>query len=104
MPDPIENHELDQLLGFHAHLPADDFTLNVMQRVQRERRRRRVILTICGLLGGAFGLVGAVLLSEPIARLFMGLPLIGTVQATLVVVAAAALYVWMMDEDFTLKA
>lgn len=102
MPDPIMDRELDQLLGSREDLPADDFTLNVMQRVQRERRSRRLILTTCGLIGGAFGLAGALVLAEPIARLFTGLPYIGTMQAVLIAVAVAAFYRWITDEDISL--
>ena len=104
MPETIRDNELDQLLGFHEELPTDEFTLNVMQRVQQERRRRRLILTCSGLLGGVFGLAGAVLLSAPIARLFTDLPLIGTMQTVLFTVAAVAFYRWIMNEDVNLIA
>ena len=99
MPDTIENRRLDQLLGFRENLAADEFILSVMRNVQHERRRRKVILLVFGLIGAAFGLLGAVLLAKPIAHLFTGLPLIGTMQAVLIVVAAAAFYCWMMNED-----
>jgi len=62
MPDTIENRELDQLLGFRENLAADEFILDVMRNVQHERRRRKVILLVFGLIGAAFGLLGAVLL------------------------------------------
>ena len=103
MPDTIENRELDQLLGFRENLEADQFILDVMRNVQHERRRRKVILLIFGLIGAAFGVLGAVLLADPIARLFTGLPLIGTMQAVLIVVASAAFYRWMMNEDSSLN-
>jgi uncharacterized protein YacL len=102
MPETIQDKELDRLLGFHEDLQGDEFALNVMHRVRQERRRRRLILTLCGLVGGAFGLLGAVLLSAPIARLFAGLPLIGTMQAVLIVVAAVAFYRWIMNDDVSL--
>jgi uncharacterized protein YacL len=103
MPDTIDNRELDQLLGFRENLAANEFVLSVMRKVQHERRRRKVILLVFGLIGAAFGLLGAVLLAKPIADLFAGLPLIGTMQAVLIVVAAAAFYCWMMNEDSSLN-
>ena len=74
MPEQTPHSELDRLLGFQETLPDDAFVLNVMHRLARERRRRRLILFVFGLIGAAFGLVGAVLLSEPLATLFSGLP------------------------------
>ena len=102
MPDPIPEHELDQLLGFREALPADTFVLDVMHRVRRERRSRKLILLIFGLIGGAFGAAGALLLSGPVARFFSGLPVTGTMQAVLVAVAAVAFYGWIMNEDISL--
>jgi uncharacterized protein YacL len=103
MPDTIQNRELDQLLGFRENLVADEFILDVMRNVQHARRRRKLILLIFGLIGAAFGVLGAVLLADPIARLFTGLPLIGTMHAVLIVVASAAFYCWMMNEDSSLN-
>ena len=102
MPEQTPHSELDRLLEFQETLPDDAFVLNVMHRLARERRRRRLILFVFGLIGAAFGLVGAVLLSEPLATLFSGLPPMGTVQITLFTVAAVAFYAWFMNEDVDL--
>jgi hypothetical protein len=102
MPDTDQDRELEQLLGFRAAATPDEFVLGVMQRVQRERRRRRLILFIFGLTGAAFGVAGAMLLSDPITRFFTGLPLTGTMQAALIVSAAVAFYGWIMNEDVSL--
>jgi len=102
MPEQTQNHALDRLLELRDDLSGDDFVLGVMQRVRHERRSRKVILMVFGLVGAAFGLTGAVLLADPIARLFTSLPLTGTMQAVLVVVAAAAFYGWIMNEDISL--
>jgi hypothetical protein len=111
MPDAPEDLELarqlarqlDGLLGQREAIPDDQFVLNVMHRVQRERRSRRLILFVFGLLGAGFGLLGAVLLAEPIARLFTGLPATGIMQAALVAGAAAAFYAWSMNDDLRLS-
>jgi hypothetical protein len=103
MPDSPEDLALDRLLVHREAVPDDPFVLNVMHRVQREQRRRKLILFVFGLLGAGFGLLGAALLSEPIARLFTGLPATGIMQAALVAGAAAAFYVWFMNDDFSLS-
>lgn len=102
MPEMTPDRELDSLLGFHENPAPDDFVLDVMHRIQRERRSRRIILTCFGSLGAAFGLAGAVLLSDPIAHIFSDLPLTGTMQAVLFGVAAVALYGWFMNEDLNI--
>jgi len=102
MPESMQDRELDQLLGYRDTVQADAFILGVMHRVQRERRSRRVILAVFGLVGAVFGMAGALLLSEPIARAFTDLPLTGTMQAVLIGVAAVAFYGWAMNEDISL--
>lgn len=106
MPDQTADRgpdlQLDELLGFREPLPADAFVLNVMHRVQRERRSRKLILLIFGLVGAGFGAAGTLLLSDPIARLFTSMPITGTMQAALIAVAAVAFYGWIMDEDIRL--
>lgn len=102
MPELNTDRELDRLLEFHETPPSDEFVLNVMHRAQREQRRRRLILAIFGLVGAAFGVTGALLLSDPIAQVFTSLPLTGTMQAVLVAVAAVAFYGWIMNEDISL--
>ena len=102
MPESMQDRELDQLLGYRDTVQADAFILGVMHRVQRERRSRRVILAVFGLVGAVFGMAGALLLSEPIARTFTNLPLTGTMQAVLIGVAAVAFYGWAMNEDISL--
>lgn len=102
MPEQKPDAMLDSLLEFREDLPADTFVLDVMHRVRRARRLRRLILWVFGLIGAAFGLAGALLLSDPLARIFADLPALGTVQATLFVVAGVSFYLWFMNEDVDL--
>ena len=111
MPDASEDLELakqldgvlDALLERREAVPDDQFVLSVMHRVRREQRSHKLILFVFGLLGAGFGLLGAVLLAEPIERLFTGLPATGIMQAALLAGAAAAFYVWSMNDDFSLS-
>ena len=102
-PDQMPDHLLDRLLGHREAVPDDQFVLTVMHRVRRAQRSRKLILLGFGLAGAGFGLLGAVLLADPIARLVTGLPTVGIMQAALVAGAAAAFYVWSMNDDFSLS-
>ena len=105
MADSTFDRELEQLLGYPDSSQADAFVSNVMQRVKRERLRRRLILWTFGLVGALFGLAGAVMLSDSITRLFtftLTLPVQETMQAVLFIVAAMAFYIWFMNDDLPL--
>lgn len=99
-----EELALERMLGYGEEPAGEEFVLRVMGRVGQERRRRRLILSVFGLVGAAFGVLGASLLVEPIGQLFTALPAIGTMQAALFVTAAVAFYGWFMDEDASLLA
>lgn len=101
-----EHHErlLDALLSHDDPLPDDDFVLRVMQRTRLERRRRLSILLGFGLLGGAFGVLGALQLAQPISMLFAGLTPTSLMQVVLLTCGGAAFYAWFMNEDLGLAA
>lgn len=103
MPANAKDQLLDAWLEYQEPVPADAFILEVMRRVRREQRRRHLILCLCGLVGVGFGLAGALLLAGPVAGFFSQLPVIGTMQAVLLAVAAMAFYVWSMNEDLGLS-
>jgi uncharacterized membrane-anchored protein len=102
MPESTQDRLLDQLLEYREVPQGDEFVLDVMHRVRREQASRKVILFVFGLIGALFGVAGAVLLSEPIARVLANLPAMGTTQVALFVVAAVAFYAWFMNEDIDL--
>ena len=104
MAELSSEQALDRLLATEEPLPEDGFVLDVMLAVRRQRRLRWLILSVCGLVGAAFGLFGALLLSAPISALFQSLPLTGTMQAVLLACAACAFYVWFMNDDLTLAS
>lgn len=102
MPDPTADPTLERLLAYPEPAANDAFVLQVMQKVQRERARRRLILGAFGLVGAGFGLLGAWLLAEPIRQLFTALPPTLAMQGALTAVAIVAFYIWFMNDELTL--
>ena len=106
MPEHTHEHALEQLLG-NAEPPGSDdeaFVAGVMLRVQRQRRLRRAVLVVCGLIGALFGAVGVTLLAGKITWLFTqavsGMLL---AQVTLFVIGALAFYTWFMNDELKLE-
>ena len=83
MPERIDELNFEQLLAYTDEPGSDEFVANVMHNVRQERRKRQLVLFIFGLVGAAFGVLGAFLLSDSITRLFSSLPVTGTMQAAL---------------------
>ena len=102
MADEMQNQILDQLLESQEPLPPDEFVLNVMHQVQRQQKMRRMILLVFGLIGAVFGVLGAILLSEPISELFLSIPAMSIMQAMLFMAAAISFYIWFMNDDLGL--
>lgn len=102
MPDHTPDPTLERLLAYPEPAANDAFVLGVMQKVQRERNRRRLILSIFGFTGAGFGALGAWLLAEPIRQLFSALPPTLAMQGVLTAVAIVAFYIWSMNDELTL--
>jgi uncharacterized membrane protein YsdA (DUF1294 family) len=105
VPDSSFDRELGQLLQYTEAPQSREFVHGVMRGVKREQRTRKLILWAFGLVGSLFGLAGAVMLSDSITRLFsftLTVPATEIMQAVLFIVAAAAFYIWFMNDDFSL--
>lgn len=104
MPDTDSERYLDRLLEYGDSEPdgQDAFAGAVMRRVRRQKRQRAIVLTLFGVAGALFGLLGAVQLMDPIARLFAGAPPTVLQQAVLLSSAVVAFYAWFMNEDISL--
>ena len=87
---------LDELLKYHETPAKDDFTAQVMKRVQRKQRQRRMILWGSGLVGAAFGAIGVLTLSKPLGELFANS---GPLPVSVGVVAAIALVAWLLQDE-----
>ena len=105
MPDSTFDRELETLLEYTESPQPEAFTMDVMRKVKREQRTRKLILWAFGLVGALFGLAGAVMLSGSITRLLtftVTIPATETMQVVLFIVAAAAFYTWFMNDDLSL--
>jgi uncharacterized membrane protein YsdA (DUF1294 family) len=106
VPDSSFDHELGRLLEYPEAPQAETFVVDVMRGVKREQRIRKVILWAFGLVGALFGLAGAMMLSDSITSLFtftVAMPAEETMQVVLFIVAAAAFYIWFMNDDFNVS-
>ena len=105
MPEPIDQ-TLEKLLAYpdQAETGEDLFVVDVMRRVRRERRTRKLILSLFGGVGALFGLAGAVMLSDSIGSLFTEtLSAMTLIQIPLFAAGAAAFYLWFMNDDLPLS-
>ena len=104
MPDAIDR-KLEELLSYpEPPRPGhDSFVADVMQELRAEQRRRRVVLGVFGGIGALFGLAGAMMLSDPVSRLFTeALSGFSLAQAALFTVGGMAFYLWFMNDDLAL--
>jgi hypothetical protein len=104
VPELDTRTNLEQILRYDEPPQADAFVMNVMQGVQRAQRIRKLVLVIFGLIGAAFGVLGAFMLSDSITRIFSDLPAMGTMQAVLAVTAVGAFYAWFMNDELGLTS
>jgi len=106
VPDSSINRSLEQLLEY-SDAPQDDvFVTEVMTRVSREKQTRKVILFVFGLIGGLFGIAGAVMLAGPISQFFtftLELPAMEMMQVALAIIGAITFYIWFMNDDLSLS-
>ena len=107
MPDSSFDRELEALLEYSASPQPEAFTMDVMRGVKREQLARKLILWAFGLVGAMFGLAVALKLSDSIPRFLtvtVTVPATETMQVILLIVAAAAFYIWFMNDDLLLDS
>ena len=89
---------LDEILGYHKTLEDSDFVIEVMKRVRHQQRVRRLILSVFGIAGGAFGAFGVLKLSSSIGELFTGA---NVLPVSLSLVGIAVLLAWLFRDEMT---
>lgn len=98
--DPLlDESKLEQLLGYKDQPATDVFVTGVMSRVHRQRRQRRLILGLSGVVGAGFGLLGASLLSQPIHQFFSSLFSGDLLMAGAVAISACAALMGLLFLD-----
>jgi uncharacterized protein YacL len=106
MPESSFDDTLEQLLAYEEPAPVDreHFVNDVMGRVRRQQRKRRLVLLLFGAIGAIFGLAGGLMLADPISWVFtQTLSPTLIMQAVLFTVAGVAFYVWFMNDDLPLE-
>ena len=103
MPDKSPVQSPEQLLEYTAAPPAEEFVAQVMRRIAREQRTRKLILLVSGLIGALFGVAGVVLLSDSISRFFtVSMSATGPLPVSLAIIAVVAFLAWLLNDEATL--
>lgn len=89
---------LEDLLEYHQSPEDSAFVAEVMQRVQRQQRIRRLILTATGVIGALFGAAGAVILAEPVAQAMVDTRLL---PVSVAVVAGVVFLAWVFQDEIS---
>ena len=89
---------LDEILKYHETLEDSDCVIAVMKRVRQQQRVRRLILTVTGIIGGAFGAFGVLRLTESIGHLFTGA---NVLPFSLTLVGIAAFLAWLFRDEMS---
>lgn len=89
---------IEDLLEYHQKPEDSSFVTEVMQRVKRQQRIRRLILTTTGIVGAAFGAAGAIMLSAPIAQ---AVSEIQVLPVSLAIMGGLAFIAWIFQDEVT---
>ncbi len=91
---------LDELLGYHQTPAADTFVADVIKGIERQQKTRRLILLGSGVIGGLFGIAGAVLLSDSIASLLAQLAAgDAALPLGLAAMSVVAFLAWLLQDE-----
>jgi hypothetical protein len=91
---------LDKLLQYHQTPATDTFVPEVMKGIKRQQRRRQVILTGASVIGGLFGVAGAMMLSDPIGNLITQLSAGNTAMSVgLALMSGVAFLGWLLHDE-----
>jgi hypothetical protein len=95
---------LDELLQYHQTPETEPFVVDVMKNVERQHKTRKLILAGSGLIGGLFGVAGAMMLSDPIAHLIVQISSEGTAMPFgLATISVVAFLGWLLQDDIRMR-
>lgn len=87
---------LENLLEYHQKPQDSAFVAQVMNRVQRQQRIRRLILASTAVTGAVFGTIGALTLAEPVARTIANIS-VGPVM--IAAMSGVAFLAWLFQDE-----
>lgn len=87
---------LENLLEYHQEPQDSAFVAQVMKRVQRQQRIRRLILASTAVTGSVFGTIGALTLAEPVARTIANIS-VGPVM--IAAMGGVAFLAWLFQDE-----
>ena len=89
---------LDEILKYHETPEDEYFVSDVMKGVEQQQRLRKLILTITGLTGAAFGAAGMLMISDSISQYITGTNVLPT---SIALVGLTAFMVWLFQDEVT---
>jgi hypothetical protein len=89
---------LDKILEYHETLKGSNFVIEVMKRVRRQQRVRKLILSVTGVVGGAFGAVGLLKLTGSVGQFITEA---NVLPVSLTLVGSAVFIAWLFRDEMT---
>jgi hypothetical protein len=89
---------LDEILAYHETAEDSNFVTGVMKRIRYQQRVRRLILTVTGVAGGAFGAVGVLKLMGSVGQLINET---NVLPVSLALVGSAVFIAWLFRDEMT---
>jgi hypothetical protein len=87
---------LNEILRYHDTPKDGDFVTEVMKRVRRQQRVRRLILTVTSMVGAVFGAIGVLMLSDSIGRFITGTD---ALPVSIALVGTAVFMAWLFRDE-----
>jgi len=87
---------LDEILEYHETPENGDFVAGVMKRVRRQQQVRKLILTVTGFTGAAFGAAGVRMLSDSVGQLITGA---NVLPVSIALVGTAVFMAWLFRDE-----
>jgi len=95
---------LDKLLEYHQTPATDRFVSEVMEGIKRQQRMRQTILTAASVIGGSFGVAGAMMLSDPVGQLITQLSAGNTAMSVgLALMSGVAFLGWLLQDETRMR-
>ena len=89
---------LNETLKYRETVEDCDFVTGVMKRIQHQQRVRRLILTVTGIAGGAFGAFGVLKLSNSLGQFITKA---NALPVSVALVGAAAFLAWLFRDEMS---